>query len=494
MKSYKINKYILLLLLVTFAFSCEEYLEESPDDRLELNSIEKAAKIVANSYSSGSYAFTDGLTDLVGPTGNPDANGISQNAGGNTIRQIDLQIYGWEDITEVGTDSPTFFWDRSYAGIAHANQVLKVLDQLEGDQKLKNAVRGEALLSRAYSHFMLVNMFGLHYDDNASSNLGVPYITEPETEFLPDYTRNTVAEVYDLVEKDLLEGLSLINDEIFSGTKKYHFTKKAAQAFASRYYLWKRDYTNCIKYSDLFLGGNPSQYIKSYDDFNIAGYTARADIYGDPNDESNLLLMRKASIFQRVTLGFQSNVPQIEELLKNPFDISDERRDQGNFWTFGTDAAKLVRPREYVERENPTSTVVFPYHIAIELKGEEVLLNRAEAQLELNNNTAALADINILAKERYYDREFDNMTSLMNFYNTTDEKSTLFELLMHERKKEFKGHGLRWFDIKRHNLSVTHTFPVSLGGSTITLSENDLRKAIQLPNDAIAFGLTPNPR
>ena len=495
MKNYITNNFKWGALVSVFiCLSCESYLDESPDDRLELNSLDKASKVVANSYSKASYAFTDMYTDLAGPVGIADQNGVVANTGGNFIRIQDQQIYTWDDVDYIFQDSPTYFWNESYKGIAHANEVLAVIDKLPGDVEFKKAIKGEALLSRAYNHFMLVNMFGLHYDENATINLGVPYITTPETEFLPSYTRLSVAEVYDLVEKDLLEGLSLINDRFFSGTKKYHFTSKAGLAFASRFYLWKRDYEKCIEYSSLFIDNQPQIYVRNYDDLRGSNFQESGDKYSAPTLQSNLLLVTKFSSHQRANIGYRLTGPQVvNDVYRNLFNISDERISTGVF-TAGTDAAYLPRLREYFFRENLSADTGTPYHISIEIKGEEVLLNRAEAYLLTGDQTAAIADINVLAKARYQDNTFDDISQVMNYYSATDESNGLLLLILDERKKEFYDHGLRWFDIKRHNRSVTHVVPVSQGGQVYELSANDLRKAVQIPVDAQSFGMTPNPR
>ena len=494
MKYNTLKSYIALFLLTIVSVSCEDYLEEAPDDRLDLDTVDKAAKVVADAYSQASYAFTDMYTDLAGPVG-PEINGVVENTGGNTISIQDMQIYTWDNVDAIFQDSPTYFWDQTYEAIAQTNEVLAVIDNLPGDQKQKDAVKGEALLSRAYNHFMLVNLFGLHYSENASTNLGVPYVLEPETEFLPRYTRNTVAEVYDLVEKDLLEGLALINDDFFFGTKKYHFTKKAAQAFASRFYLWKRDYVNCKKYSDLFLGGSPSIYVKKYDNIKGATPNDSGDNYNNPEDDSNVLLIQKFSNHQRYNRGYRLNFSDFQNLFFSIFGgfDQDERTSIDPFGQ-GTDAIFLPRLREFFFRENLSSNSGLPYHIAVEFKGEEVVLNRAEANLFLGDQAAALADINVLAKERYNDSEFTDISTIVSFYNASSENEGILELILDERKKEFWDHGLRWFDIKRFNLPVTHIVPESEGGGVFELSANDLRKAVQIPSDAQSFGLTPNPR
>ena len=65
--------------------------------------------------------------------------------------------------------------------------------------------------------------------------------------FIKQYSRGTVASVYTNIEKDLMEGLPYIDDKSYS-VPKYHFTKSAANAFAARFFLYKKDYQKVIQY------------------------------------------------------------------------------------------------------------------------------------------------------------------------------------------------------------------------------------------------------
>ena len=58
-----------------------------------------------------------------------------------------------------------------------------------------SAAKGEALICRAYAHFVLVNVFCQHYDPAHPDDLGIPYMEKAETELDPKYERGTVAEV-----------------------------------------------------------------------------------------------------------------------------------------------------------------------------------------------------------------------------------------------------------------------------------------------------------
>src|SRR5688572_4591199 len=288
-----LKKYISLLAIAILA-GCDKYLEETPDNRVELNTPEKAAQLLTNAYTNAGYLFTEWMSDNVtftrGTFKRPEYN----------------QAYQWQDFTAIEQDTPANFWTSTYNAIAHANEVLAVIDELEGEKSLKDAVKGEAYLTRAYGHLMLVNLFSKHYNEQtASQDPGIPYVLEPETQFIKQYSRGTVKDVYDNIEDDIEEGVDLVNAAFYSGSGKYHFTLNAALALASRFYLFKGDWDNCIKYSTQMLGADPAVYVK--DISAVLALTANADDfirqYTSPNDPSNLLVMRNITNFP-VNVGY----------------------------------------------------------------------------------------------------------------------------------------------------------------------------------------------
>ena len=99
-----------------------------------------------------------------------------------------------------------------------------------------NPQKGEALLCRAYWHFVLANTFCMPYNaQTADTDMGIPYILVPETKPMELPSRGTIAEVYAQIAKDLEKGLPLIDEDIYS-VPKYHFNRKAElYAFATRF-------------------------------------------------------------------------------------------------------------------------------------------------------------------------------------------------------------------------------------------------------------------
>jgi len=477
--------------------SCNDFLNEAPDNRVALNNLDKAAQLLTNAYSIASPAFTDWMTDDTGYT-----RGVN-------IRQVHERAYEWGEFVDDPNeqDSPSFFWFESYNSIAHANEVLAVLADLPAStdemKAKKRAVESEARLTRAYAHFMLVNLFAKHYDNStAETDLGVPYVETPETVFIKTYRRNTVKEVYDKVEADMLKGIELVDDSFFANSGKYHFNRNAALAFASRFYLFKQDYDKCIEYSTKMLAGDPSSFVRDHtsDEFISAGSspTAYPQLYSSPLQRSNLLLMRKISLIQRLDFAHGPTNEVFDDIFgPNPYGGTDERENPA--FQKGENGGFPARYESLFERSSLNSNVGTPYHIGIMFRGEEVLLNRAEALAQRNRITEALADLQVLANKRYSGTlNTITITDLRNFFGVgsignISNRSVVMEYILIERRREFFVQGMRWFDIKRFGLSVEHV--LGDGNTVIELTEDDLRKVLQIPKSAIDVGgLKPNPR
>lgn len=463
--------------------SCDNFLSENPDNRVELNNVEKAAQLLTNAYANGSYAFTEWMGDNVSLTT------------GTFLLPEHRQTYHWEDVTSINQDTPPYFWNATYDAIAHSNEVLAVIDNLPGEAAHRDAVKAEALLTRAYGHFMLVNLFALHYNNENKGEDGIPYVSEPETEFIKKYTRESIEDVYEKIEQDLLAGLELVDDSFYANSGKYHFTRNAALGFASRFYLFKGDYAQCIVYSSQMLGSDPNVFVKDIEGY-LLSYSEPQEflrMFTSPSDPSNLLLVRQITN-THVNVGYWPS-PDLGQAIfqENPWSTDDIRVSnrypifvRGNqFWGFG-------KTEFLFERSSLTSNVGLNYTIFPVLRGEEVLLNRAEAHAYENNLPAAIADLQVFINKRYADDPVLTITLLQNHYNISNARNAVLEYIIRERRKEFIHEGLRWFDIKRYEIRVRHDMET---GGTETLQADDERKVLQIPQAAIDVGgLTPNPR
>ena len=481
------NKWVLITTGLFLFSSCNEFLDEDPDNRVALDNLESAAQLLVSAYSLASPNFTDWMSDDVDFTT------------GTTIRLSHEQMFAWDDVTTGPTefDTPDFFWFETYQAISHANEVLNILEDLPAlspeDIQRRRAIESEALLTRAYGHFMLVNMFGGHIGREEAED-GVPYVKEPETTFLAQYERQSVSRVYDEIEDDLLRGLELVDDTFFENSGKYHFNRNAALAFASRFYLFQRDYTRCLQYSNQLLGASPEAFVRDLtsEEFALArsSTTEYPRLYTSPDQAANLLLMRKLSLVMRTDFAYGPNENFYRQLFdEHPFGSLTDARENPAF-VKGFEGTYPARYENLFQRSSLNSNVGTPYYIHMAFTGEEVLLNRAEANAFQNNLDAALADLQVLSERRFTGGTPElTLANIQTFLGNNDPQDALLTyIILLERRKEFIMQGMRWWDLKRFGFGVQRTTGETLEG-------NDPRKILQIPTSAIDVGgLEPNPR
>ncbi|UII27179.1 RagB/SusD family nutrient uptake outer membrane protein [Fulvivirga maritima] len=485
------NKYSAILYLILFTLAgCDDFLSQAPDDRTQLDTREKIGELLVDAYPEANYApFCEAMSDNV--EDNPSG---SQN-------QLNSDSFFWRDGLTTSQDSPEFYWNACYSAVAAANHAVRAIEQADNPDEY-SAEYGEALVARAYSHFMLVSLFANFYNPaSADFDLGIPYVTEPETESLKTYERHTVAYVYEMIEKDLLQGLPLIDDQSYetgdaTGVLKYHFTKSASNAFAVRFYLFKKDYDKVIEYAERVLGsGELGDYMRPWNtDYKSLSAQELANTYTRSTERANLLLSETMSGWPRTfnSLRFSTGAPKYQELFTNPtggmFSFSTFYTSNGIYY--------INKFKEHFVRMGNNANTGYPYMMLPLFTVEEVLLSRAEAYAYNNEPHQALADLNTWISKRVdnYDPDVHQLTynRLYNYYQYNINQQNLIAATLHFRQVEFLHEGMRWFDILRHKIPVVHT---ANNGETFELKAGDPRRTLQIPQEAMTVGgLSPNPR
>src|SRR5215210_4665439 len=149
----RILLHVFSVFLITVA-GCSKYLEKEPDNRAKLNTPEKVSQLLGTAYPQANYqAFAETMTDNVTDigSGEPLTNNVIHDP------------YFYVDSRETQEDSPENYWDSCYAAIAAANQALETISKVSDPDNYQSQ-KGEALVARAYAHFMLVNFFSKFFD------------------------------------------------------------------------------------------------------------------------------------------------------------------------------------------------------------------------------------------------------------------------------------------------------------------------------------------
>ncbi|MFA8434652.1 MAG: RagB/SusD family nutrient uptake outer membrane protein [Marinifilaceae bacterium] len=496
--------YILTIITALSFSSCDEYLDTTPDNRTVMDSEEKVKELLTSAYPELGYAmFCFSMAD------NADDKGMGHNTDINND-----QGYAWEEFSSVTQDSPAGYWDACYQSIAHANQALAYIESNKVDGEIPTEYLpyyGEALLIRAYCHFMMVNLWGKHYNPaTAATDLGVPYVTEVENVVFKDYRRETVAKVYELIEKDLVEGIQYIQDDAYD-VPKYHFNRSAANTFASRFYLYKGDWKKVLGYSTAALGANPSVRLRDLSGkYAQMGLNEQEAEYSKASESANFLLCSNITLwfsYFQASLRYTYSNNIKKQVFNNNFVLGDKEWAQSSA-NYGGDDIIVLKWGYFFKKTSVNADVGYYYAMTPTVVAEEALFNRIEANIMLKNYTEAENDLNLYFEKRIIDYAEDNKVteekitahyqdntnadSPLNPWYSLDEKTrTYLNCVIDTRRREFIYNGMRWFDIRRFNMKVVHKVE---DGSPIELQEDDARKVLQIPVTAQQFGLEPNNR
>src|SRR5688572_21032480 len=145
---------ILVIAFVATMPACKKYLDKEPDNRTQIKTPDQIAQLLTNAYPKANYImFCEAMSD----------NAEDKEGGGtgyDFADQINRQSFRFEevDVSPDDIDGPTFYWNGCYKAIAAANQALELIGLSEEEETLLPH-KGEALLARAYAHFMLVTLF-----------------------------------------------------------------------------------------------------------------------------------------------------------------------------------------------------------------------------------------------------------------------------------------------------------------------------------------------
>lgn len=488
---------IALFLGLSFT-ACNKFLDELPDARTELDTPEKIQELLARAYPDALYAdFCETMSDNAG-----DKVNLTQSSIFNT------QMYSWQTNNEYSTwDTPPHYFYAAYGAVANANYALEAVENLGGGSDL-NYLKGEALVARAYAHFMLGLFWCKPFNPaTAATDLGLPYATKAERKVFEVYRRISVKDYYDAIEKDLTEGLPLIDNSKYS-KPKFHFTKEAAHAFASRFYLVKGDWDKVISHANEALGANPENKLRDVKGQRARTYAQQELLYASSDEPANALIVGASSLYAR---NFAYNKYGLT-LQKSVEVLGDNKHPLNGFratWAYplygNDDYRNFPKYQEYFKYTNVSAGNGYPYDMAVLISFDEVFLNRLEAYLMKGEKAKFLTDLVVFLRKKTMQNipdtfvlsEADMNTIYQNkgtefdpAYTLSTQQREWLQAVADVRRAAFVFEGLRWIDNKRLGMKVVHV----KGGQTMELPKDDPRRELQIPEDAISNGITANPR
>lgn len=525
MKNY-IKTTLTLALSAVALTGCNDFLDTMPDNRAQLTDEQKIQNILTSAYPDHECCWATEVS-----CDNSDNYGERVP---NSDRWLQA-MFEWRPETEKPDESLDSYWATCYSGIAATNEALVAIEKLPQTESLLMA-KGEALVCRAYLHFQLATLFCQAWTKNADKELGLPYMTEPEVQLDPKYDRGNLADFYKKIEADLEEGLKTIGDSYYK-VPKYHFNKKAALAFACRFYCYTEQWEKAVKYADMCLGQDPRAVLRDYK--KMASMTQKQDVvaleYVNPSASCNLLLHTGYSNAGLTYGAYTSNGRYMHGQAVAGTETILADQIFGNAKTAFHTSPKIYQGSTYnkvifwkapylFEYTDLNAGIGYRHSVFAVLTTDECLLNRAEARIMLKQYDAASQDLTAWMQNITKSKLELNPDTIQKFYNkvaysyeegsvtSTVKKhlnpgfaidaegsvqETMLQCMLTFRRIETLTYGMRWFDVKRYGIEIPRRLLNADGepeSKTDWLAKDDVRRAFQLPATVLSAGLKPNPR
>lgn len=370
------------------------------------------------------------------------------------LTDIYYKAYQWQS-QYYGDSQSDADWDRMFHTIYNCNLTLEgVLTSAKGTDADKKQIYAEAQVHRAFTYWSLVNIYAKQYDSaTASTDLGVPMVVS--SDLYASLKRGSVQAAYDMILNDLLSAVDALPDLPDYNTRP---SKAGAYAVLARVYLAVRQFDKARSYAEKALALQSGLLdLRNFQTSN-AGFPQRLK---DPE-----------VIFSKVTNGTYQGI-QLDTALLSLLGTSDLRyklfvRPGSSFFPSFTGYGywRYTYTREY-------SKMYLGPNVP------EMMLIVAEAAARANDASTAVTMINNIRQKRFATADYVPVSAATG--------ADAMQLVLAERRREFFGTGLRWFDQKRLNKDAAYAITETrdFKGVTTTLQPNSNRYVFPIANKYI---------
>lgn len=430
----KFITYISIFLIAFGFFSCDDYLDIQPKDRVIPTTLKDYQQLLISAYSAFpvTKSKTELRTDLV--------NFNDSDASAESYRHF----YLWED-TNYDATATEFDYDLLYRVIFYTNEVINNANEKLEESVAKKQLLAEAHALRAYTYFELVNLFSDVYQEGKTQR-GVPLVLRMDLE--AQFSPASLQEVYAQIHKDLDLAEKLVQIKIFTENQSYHFSQVAINALKSRVYLFQAKWAEALKYAQKVLD-------------------EKSDLLDLNHNNEGLLPHQLNSVEQILTLDYAvhnrvSEVAAANDFLIKKYDDEDLRKNL--FYKEENNKFQAIKGT----KENLRSS----------FRTGEIYLVKAELQVRTGDLDGAKQTLNSFVNTR---KTAEGAKNYAKKINAIQSQEALLKEIFEERIRELAFEGYRWFDLRRYEQKeITH----ETRGQKATLGANDPRYTIEFPVSA----------
>jgi starch-binding outer membrane protein, SusD/RagB family len=402
--------------LILFSSCQKEVLDQAPqaslDDQVALNNrfgVDAALLGIYDALQSNNYYGTN-FTIF----GDMAADNLAHVGTFPTFAQVKNRAILTDNV------NITNLWDFIYRGVNRANGVIEAAPKIQDPAFNNNRAIAESRFLRALLYFDLVRSFG-----------GVPVVVLPTRSPDPsilNVKRGTEAEVY----AQILEDLNFAEQNL-PDAQANRATKWAATALKTRVFLYQRNYQGVVSSAAQIAASNRFNLVANYRTIYETKNSAPEAMFEIEynNVDGNSMAFHNWT----TALGGRNEVRPTGagSTLPTAYEVGDLRRD-----------ATIAQAGRIIDGRTITAGLGIKYFRItngddniIVIRYAEVLLNQAEALVELGRMAEAVPLINQIRRRA----GLAEITA-----GTQDEMRLVVE---RERRLELALEGHRWFDLKR---------------------------------------------
>lgn len=362
-----------------------------------------------------------------------------------TDKDAYLDLWRWKDENPSPTTS-YFSWRTYYHTIYIANYVIEhQKDITQATAAEVDQLVGESYMLRAYSHFLLVNLYAEPYTHcTPATTRGVPLQLKADVNAVPG--SSSVEAVYRQILSDIDEAEKHLNVAHWEEGKNYRFNTASAQALRARTFLYMGHWKEALD-----AAGTALSTYNQLEDMNSS--TVLPNNY---QSVENMVAMERFSSNLYTAINMPS--PDFIKLYRS----GDQRR---------TKFYKRVTSSTYSLLKGGNDELASSFRTA------ELYLTAAEAYARLDSMDQAIASLTPLMEKRLNQSALQTTLELIK--DMTQEE--LIQEILDERARELAFEGHRWFDLRRTTRpALTRTY----NGETFTLTPE--KYTMRFPAEAVA--------
>ncbi len=451
---------ILIVGMVLFSFSCEEFLDLKPYDAQTADQLlldEAGMRGLANGslrmmkdqlgeesnsvYVRVLFQTTEFPSDnvlIVQPTTDP--LWLSFNR---------LHIQSQENISAL--------WGTAYKIILNCNMIVNNADIDENTTDTEKQYIGESYFYRGIIFFDLARLFSFPPSHGLDQN-GI--ILRTGLGGADAQPRATVSETYAQIINDLNNAADLMTERAADGIK--YGNKAAAHGYLSRAYLFTEKWDSVVYVANQVLGDNPlTNDLEPRATYKYAlqnSYASKEALFILYHDDTENRSTGAIGSMYNGDKGWGEvfpSKPYRDLLHKYPHDVRNQLLD--TIWDGASPSLYQGTSYETIymtkfSYQNGVATT----HSPIFMRKSEVLLNRAEAYAHMvGKEQEALDDVNAIRERAGLTG--DELITLANL-TSTHGFATVLDAVLNERRLELAFEGYRRDDLMRNKIDLDRSF------------------------------------